>query len=111
MHPEFVGGPRGAGFSPLQRSHPDGRRNLPTRGALRTVKRRERRAPPPTPPDAPAGDFLHTPPLPLPLLRRRTICMLAKVCSAAVQGIEAYPVEVEVDSGSGDTVIVMIGAI
>jgi magnesium chelatase family protein len=35
--------------------------------------------------------------------------MLAKVCSAAVTGIEAYPVEVEVDAGSGDTVIVIVG--
>ena len=29
--------------------------------------------------------------------------MLAKVCSAAVNGIEAYPVEVEVNAGYGDT--------
>ena len=35
--------------------------------------------------------------------------MLAKVCSAAVNGIEAYPVEVEVNSGWGDTVIVVVG--
>src|SRR5512136_951141 len=35
--------------------------------------------------------------------------MLAKVCAAAVQGIEAYPVEVEVNSGWGDTVIVIVG--
>jgi magnesium chelatase family protein len=35
--------------------------------------------------------------------------MLAKVCSAAVNGIEAYPVEVEVNSGWGDTVIVIVG--
>jgi magnesium chelatase family protein len=35
--------------------------------------------------------------------------MLAKVCSAAVNGIEAYPVEVEVNSGFGDTVIVIVG--
>jgi hypothetical protein len=34
--------------------------------------------------------------------------MLAKVCSAAVNGIEAYPVEVEVNAGWGDTVIVML---
>ena len=34
--------------------------------------------------------------------------MLAKVCSAAVNGIEAYPVEVEVNAGFGDTIIVMI---
>jgi magnesium chelatase family protein len=35
--------------------------------------------------------------------------MLAKVCSAAVNGIEAYPVEVEVDSGWGDTFVVIVG--
>ena len=35
--------------------------------------------------------------------------MLAKVCSAAVNGIEAYPLEVEVNSGWGDTVIVIVG--
>src|SRR5215467_13046674 len=35
--------------------------------------------------------------------------MLAKVCSAAVNGIEAYPVEVEVNAGWGDTVIVIVG--
>jgi len=35
--------------------------------------------------------------------------MLARVCSAAVNGIEAYPVEVEVNSGWGDTVIVIVG--
>jgi hypothetical protein len=34
----------------------------------------------------------------------------AKVCSAAVNGIEAYPLEVEVNAGYGDTIIVMIGA-
>jgi magnesium chelatase family protein len=35
--------------------------------------------------------------------------MLSKVCSAALNGIEAYPVEVEVNSGWGDTVIVIVG--
>ncbi|HVV01666.1 MAG TPA: YifB family Mg chelatase-like AAA ATPase, partial [Verrucomicrobiae bacterium] len=35
--------------------------------------------------------------------------MLAKVCSAAVNGIDAYPVEVEVHSGYGDTLIVIVG--
>src|SRR5215510_12893781 len=35
--------------------------------------------------------------------------MLARVCSAAVNGIEAYPVEVEVNAGFGDTVIVIVG--
>ena len=34
--------------------------------------------------------------------------MLAKVCSAAVNGIEAYPIEVEVNAGYGDTLIVMV---
>ena len=37
------------------------------------------------------------------------LSMLAKVCSAAVTGIEAYPVEVEVNSGLGDTLIVVVG--
>jgi len=32
---------------------------------------------------------------------------LAKVCSAAVNGIEAYPVQVEVNAGFGDTFTVM----
>ena len=35
--------------------------------------------------------------------------MLAKVCSAAVSGIEAYPVEVEVNAGYGDTTVVIVG--
>ena len=35
--------------------------------------------------------------------------MLARVFSAAVSGIEAYPIEVEVDSGWGDTLIVVVG--
>src|SRR5438132_12010685 len=35
--------------------------------------------------------------------------MLAKVCSAAVTGIEAYPIEVEVNAGFGDTIIVIVG--
>src|SRR5216110_3116677 len=35
--------------------------------------------------------------------------MLAKVCSASVQGIEAFPVEVEVNAGWGDTNIVIVG--
>jgi hypothetical protein len=34
---------------------------------------------------------------------------LAKVCSAAVNGIEAYPAEVEVNAGYGDTIIVIAG--
>jgi len=35
--------------------------------------------------------------------------MLSKVCSAALNGIDAYPVEVEVNSGWGDTVAVIVG--
>jgi hypothetical protein len=35
--------------------------------------------------------------------------MLAKVCSAAVNGIEAYPVEVEVKAGFGNTLMVIAG--
>lgn len=35
--------------------------------------------------------------------------MLSRVCSAAVNGIEAYPVEVEVNAGWGETVIVIVG--
>jgi hypothetical protein len=34
--------------------------------------------------------------------------MSAKVCSAAVNGIEAYPVEVEVNAGYGDTILVIV---
>ena len=37
--------------------------------------------------------------------------MLACVLSAAVNGIEAFPVEVEVNCGWGDTIIVMIVSI
>jgi hypothetical protein len=35
--------------------------------------------------------------------------MLARVCAAAVNGIEAYPVEVEVNAGWGDTHIIIVG--
>lgn len=35
--------------------------------------------------------------------------MLAKVCSAAVNGIDAYPIEVEVNAGWGDTIVVIVG--
>jgi magnesium chelatase family protein len=35
--------------------------------------------------------------------------MLSKVCSAAVNGIDAYLVEVEVNEGYGDTLIVVVG--
>jgi magnesium chelatase family protein len=35
--------------------------------------------------------------------------MLAKVCSAAVNGIEAYPVEVEVNDGFGEMCMVIVG--
>ena len=37
--------------------------------------------------------------------------MLSKVCSAAVNGIEAYPIEVEVNAGWGDTKIINDGSI
>src|SRR6186997_1105350 len=40
---------------------------------------------------------------------RISVAMLAKVCSAAVNGIEAYPIEVEVNAGYGDTIIVIVG--
>jgi magnesium chelatase family protein len=35
--------------------------------------------------------------------------MLARVWSAAVSGIEAFPVEVEVNSGWGDTIVAIVG--
>jgi len=35
--------------------------------------------------------------------------MLARVLSGAVNGIDAYPVEVEVNAGWGDTVVVIVG--
>jgi magnesium chelatase family protein len=35
--------------------------------------------------------------------------MLARVLSAAVNGIEAFPVEVEVNSGWEDTDVVIVG--
>lgn len=35
--------------------------------------------------------------------------MLARVCAASVQGIEAFPVEVEVNAGYGDTLVVIVG--
>src|SRR5512136_1722893 len=35
--------------------------------------------------------------------------MLAKVFSAAVNGIEAFPLEIEVNAGYGDTLIVIVG--
>jgi hypothetical protein len=41
----------------------------------------------------------------------KTSLLLAKVCSAADNGIEAYPVEVEVNAGYGDTIIVMLSSI
>jgi len=37
----------------------------------------------------------------------QTFVMLSKVCSAAVNGIDAYPVEVEDNAGYGDTCIVV----
>ena len=61
--------------------------------------------------------FFH--PAPVPFDAKKTIAfgsplahnkatMLAKVCSAAVNGIEAYPVEVEVNAGFGDTLIMIV---
>ncbi len=35
--------------------------------------------------------------------------MLARVLSSAVNGVEAYPIEVEVNAGWGDTIIVIVG--
>lgn len=35
--------------------------------------------------------------------------MLAKVCSGAVLGVDAYPVEIEVNSGSGEINVVIVG--
>jgi hypothetical protein len=37
--------------------------------------------------------------------------MLAKVCSASVQGIDAYPVEVEVNAAYGDLKIMVVDTI
>jgi hypothetical protein len=37
--------------------------------------------------------------------------MLVRVLSAAVNGIEAFPVEVEVNCGWGDTIVVLIVSI
>src|SRR5882724_8084958 len=35
--------------------------------------------------------------------------MLSRICSAALNGIEAYPIEVEVNAGYGDTLVVIVG--
>jgi len=35
--------------------------------------------------------------------------MLAQIRSASIQGIDAFPVEVEVDSGTGPQQIVLVG--
>ena len=35
--------------------------------------------------------------------------MLAKAFSVSINGIEAFPVEVEVNAGNGDTAIVIVG--
>ena len=35
--------------------------------------------------------------------------MLARVCSGAVYGVEAYPVEIEVNAGHGDPSVVIVG--
>jgi magnesium chelatase family protein len=45
----------------------------------------------------------------LPCKLPHNIRMLSKVCSAAVNGIEAYPIEVEVNAGWGDTKIIIVG--
>jgi hypothetical protein len=37
--------------------------------------------------------------------------VLAKICSAALNGIEAFPVEVEVNAGWGETIIVIFSCI
>jgi hypothetical protein len=37
--------------------------------------------------------------------------MLARVCSAAVNGIDAYAIEVEVNCGYGETFIAMLSCI
>ena len=37
--------------------------------------------------------------------------MLSKVCSAALNGIDAFPVEVEVNAGWGETIIVIFSCI
>jgi hypothetical protein len=44
----------------------------------------------------------------LPAKLPHNIRMLAKVCSAAVNGIEAFPIEVEVNGGWGDTKIMTV---
>ena len=48
VHPEVVGIPRGAGFSPLRLSGTERRGIFPTGAGVWTLKRRERRAPLPT---------------------------------------------------------------
>jgi len=35
--------------------------------------------------------------------------MLSRICSAALNGIDAYPIEVEVNAGYGDTLVVIVG--
>jgi magnesium chelatase family protein len=48
-------------------------------------------------------------PIALPAALEHNFRMLAKVCSAALTGIEAYPVEVEVNAGWGDTIVIIVG--
>jgi hypothetical protein len=43
------------------------------------------------------------------VFKHKRFAMLARVLSAAVNGIEAFPVEVEANSGWGDTIVVIIG--
>ena len=45
----------------------------------------------------------------IPRFVHRFEVMFAKVCSAAVNGIDAYPIEVEVNAGWGDTIVVIVG--
>jgi magnesium chelatase family protein len=47
--------------------------------------------------------------LQFPVVWRISTFVFAKVCAAAVNGIEAFPVEVEVDSGFGLTATVIVG--
>jgi hypothetical protein len=54
-----------------------------------------------------------TPTLVFPLSIKTSLCqscgMLAKVYSAAVYGVDAYEVEIEVNASTGNPVIVIVG--
>ncbi len=54
-------------------------------------------------------EILKTPGLRFASISANIPRMLARVLSAAVNGIEAFPVEVEVNSGWGDTLVVIVG--